>query len=153
MQAVPEAHKEGEEARFESFNRYSFVFLTWIYRKKKKVFVYKYKLILSLALRYLVDLFINKLKTKFNNIFYRMILNTERIHNSFWRNIPVRGKKMSSKVLFVGKKKRRPRPFGHCAPKLWSLATENELKLIIFALNYPTVLVHTKTIIHLSVGR
>ena len=49
----------------------------------KKVFVYKYKLSLSLALLYLVDLFINKLKTKFNNLFYRMILNTKRIHNSF----------------------------------------------------------------------
>ena len=35
------------------------------------------------SLRYLVDFFINKLKTKFNNFFYRMILNTKRIHNSF----------------------------------------------------------------------
>ena len=49
----------------------------------KKFFVYKCKLSLSLALLYLVDLFINKLKTKFNNLFYRMILNTKRIHNSF----------------------------------------------------------------------
>ena len=49
----------------------------------KKFFVYKCKLSLSLALPYLVDLFINKLKTKFNNLFYRMILNTKRIHNSF----------------------------------------------------------------------
>ena len=49
----------------------------------KKFFVYKCKLSLSLALLYLVDLFINKLKTKFNNIFYRIILNTNRIHNSF----------------------------------------------------------------------
>ena len=37
----------------------------------------------GLALLYLVDLFINKLKTKFNNLFYRTILNTKRIHNSF----------------------------------------------------------------------
>ena len=71
----------------------------------------------SLALLYLVDLFINKLKTKFNNLFYRIILNTKRIHNSFWRNLPARAKQMS-KVLVVSKKKRRPRPFGHCAPKL-----------------------------------
>ena len=49
----------------------------------QKFFVYKCKLSLSLALLYLVDLFINKLKTKFNNLFYRMILNTKRIHNSF----------------------------------------------------------------------
>ena len=31
---------------------------------------------------------------------------------------PARAKQMPSKVLFVGKKNRRPRPFGHCAPKL-----------------------------------
>ena len=48
----------------------------------KKFFVYKCKLRLSLALLHLVDLFIHKLKTKFNNLFYRMILNTKRIHNS-----------------------------------------------------------------------
>ena len=35
----------------------------------KKFFVYKRKLSLSLALLYLVDLFINKLKAKFNNLF------------------------------------------------------------------------------------
>ena len=66
---------------------------------------------LSLALLYLVDLFINKLKTKSNNLFYRMSLNTKRIHNSFRRNFPARAKQMPSKVLFVDKKKRRPRPF------------------------------------------
>ena len=50
----------------------------------KKFFVYKCKLSLSLALLYLGDLFINTpLKTKINNLFYRMILNTKIIHNSF----------------------------------------------------------------------
>ena len=33
-----------------------------------------------------------------------------------------------------------------------NLATVFELKIIIFVLNYLTVLVYTKTIIHLSVG-
>ena len=46
----------------------------------------------------------NKLKTKFNNLFYRIILNTNRIHNSFWRNFPARAKQTPSKVLFVAKK-------------------------------------------------
>ena len=59
---------------------------------------------------------------------------------------------MPSKVLFVGKKKRRPRAFGHYATKLLSLVTVFRLKIIIFALNYLTVLVYTKTIFHLSVG-
>ena len=39
-------------------------------KPEKKFFVYKCKLILSLALLYLLDLFINKLKTKFNNLFF-----------------------------------------------------------------------------------
>ena len=84
----------------------------------KKFFVYKCKLSLSLALLYLVDFFINKLKTKFNDLSYRMILNTKRSHNSFWRNFPATAKQMPSKVLFVGKKKPQQRPFGHCAPQL-----------------------------------
>ena len=81
-----------------------------------------------------------------------MILNTKKIHNSFWRNFPARTKQTPWKVLFVAKKKRRLRPFGHRAPKLYSSATINELKIIIFMLNCLTVLVYTKTIIHLSVG-
>ena len=47
---------------------------------------------------------------------------------------------MPSKVLIVGKKKRRQRPPGHYAPKLKSLATVFELKIIIFVLNDLTVL-------------
>ena len=76
------------------------------------------------------------------------ISNTKRIYNSFWGNLPTIAKQMPSKVLFVGKKTRRSQPFGHCAPELQSLATVNELKIIIFELNYLTVLVYTKTIIH-----
>ena len=34
-----------------------------------------------------------------------MILNTKRIHNSFWRNSSTRAKQMPSKILFVGKKR------------------------------------------------
>ena len=79
----------------------------------KKFFVYQCKLSSSLALLYLVDLFINKLKTEFNNLFYRTILNTKRI-----QNVPAKAKQTPSKVLFGAKEKRRPRPFGHRAPKL-----------------------------------
>ena len=57
--------------------------LEFIDKTGEKFVVYKCKLSLILALLYLVALFINKLKTKFNNPFYRMILNTKRIHNSF----------------------------------------------------------------------
>ena len=80
-----------------------------------------------------------------------MILNTKRIHNSFEEISPQELDKCLQKFI-VGKKKRRQRPFGHCAPKLYSLATVNELKMIIFVSNYLNVLVYTKTIIHLNVG-
>ena len=61
--------------------------LEFIDKTGEKGFFYQCKLSLSLALLYLVDLFINKLKTKFNNLFYRTILNTKRIHNT---NFPAR---------------------------------------------------------------
>ena len=49
----------------------------------EKVFSLQMQIKLKSCVTYLVDLFINKLQTKFNNLFYRMILNTKRIHNSF----------------------------------------------------------------------
>ena len=88
--------------------------LEFIDKTGKKVFCLQ----MQIKLKCCVTLFswlvlINKLKTKFNNLFYRIIWNTNRIHNSFWRNFPARAKQTPSKVLFVAKKKRRPRPFGH----------------------------------------
>ena len=59
--------------------------LEFIDETVKKFFVYKVKCKLSLSrlLPHLVDLFINKLKTKLN-FFFRMILKTKRIHNYFF---------------------------------------------------------------------
>ena len=58
--------------------------LEFIDKSGEKVFCLQMQIkLISLALLYLVDLFITKLKTKFNNLFYRIILNTKRIHNSF----------------------------------------------------------------------
>ena len=96
-------HEQGDEIRFGSFYKWTFVCLTFIYRWKrwKKFFVFKCKL--SLALLYLAGMFINKLKTKLNGFFYRMVSNTERIHNPFWRNVPAGTKQMPLKVLFFGK--------------------------------------------------
>ena len=50
---------------------------------EKFIFIYKCKLSLSLALLYLAEFSHNKLKTKFNNSFYRMVLNTKRISTPF----------------------------------------------------------------------
>ena len=57
--------------------------LEFIDKTGEKFFVYRCKLRLSLAILYLVDLFINKLKTKFNDLFYRMILNTKGFTTPF----------------------------------------------------------------------
>ena len=84
----------------------------------KKFFVYKCKLSLSLELLYLVDLFINKLKTKFNNLFLQNDLKYKNNSQILSKKFPARAKQMPSRVLLVCKKKRRPRSFGHCAPKL-----------------------------------
>ena len=148
-QDVPEIHDEGGEIWFGSFNRWSFVCLPWICQWNRwKVSLYKKcKFSLSLALLYLAEFFIN-IKSL---LFYRMVLKTKRIHNSFRRKFPKRTKQKPSKVLFVAKKTWRP--FGHCTPKLLSLATVTELKIVNFVLNYLTVLVYCKTIIiHQSGG-
>ena len=70
-QAVPEIHEEGDKVRFGSFKQVKLCLfdLNLSIKAVKNFFVYKCKLSLSLALLYLVDLFINKLKTKFNNLF------------------------------------------------------------------------------------
>ena len=53
--------------------------LEFIDKTGEKAFCLQTQINLSLALLYLVDLFINNLKTKFYDHFYRMILNTKRI--------------------------------------------------------------------------
>ena len=118
-QAVPEIHEEGDEVRFGIFTQVKLCLfdLNLSIKPVKKFFVYKCKLSLSQSLLYLVDLFINKLKTKFDNLFYRMILNTKRIHNSFEEISPQELEKCLQKFI-VDKKKRRQWLFGHCAPKL-----------------------------------
>ena len=82
-----------------------------------------------------------------------MVLNTKRIHNSFWRNVLERAKRMPSKVLFVGKKRdgRSIIARQNCNEIVGN--SKNELKIIILVLNYLTILLeYAKTIIHLSVG-
>ena len=99
-------HEEGDEIRFGSFYRESFVCLTWIYRWNQwRIFVYKYKL--SLVLLYWNDMLMNKLKTKSNGVLNRMVSKTEsnrRIHNFFGRNVSAKATQMASNVEFVGKK-------------------------------------------------
>ena len=82
-QAVPEIYEEGDEVRFGNFTGKALPSKLESMKPVKKFFVYKFKLSLSLALLYLVDFFINKPKTKFNNLFYRMILITTRRYGAY----------------------------------------------------------------------
>ena len=117
-QAVPEI-SEGDEFCLEVLTGNLCLFdLNLSMKPVKNVFVYKCKLSSSLALLYVAELFINKLKTKFNSFFFsRMVLNTKRINNSFCRNFPGRAKQMPSKIVLSARKSGGLR-FGHCAPKL-----------------------------------
>ena len=76
-----------------------------------------------------------------------MIFNTKRIHNSFWRNFPERAKQILQKFYLLAEEMAVQSLWAKIAMRL--LATVNELKIIIFVLNYLTVFVYTKTI---SVG-
>ena len=55
----------------------------------KKFFVYKCKLSLSLSLPHLVDLFINKLKTRFKNLFLKNDFKYKKNSQLFFFPIPV----------------------------------------------------------------
>ena len=63
-QAVLKIHEESDISRFD---------LNLSMKPVKKFFVCKCKLSLSLAFLYLAELFINKLKTKFNSFFYNEV--------------------------------------------------------------------------------
>ena len=77
-----------------------------------------------------------------------MILNTKIIHNSFWRNFPARAGTNAFKSLVC----RQEKDTAAAVRLLRAKIVIVEFKIIIFVLNYLTVLVYTKTIIHLSVG-
>ena len=81
-----------------------------------------YKMVFKLALPYLCDLcpnfvserssyslrsdlFINKLKTKFNNLFLQNDFKYKKNSRLLLKNFPARAKQMPSNVSFVGKKK------------------------------------------------
>ena len=57
-------------------------------KQVKKFFVYECKLSLSLALLYLVDLFINKLKTKFNNLFLQNYFKYKKNSQLLLKKLP-----------------------------------------------------------------
>ena len=62
--------------------------LEFINKTGKKGFYFQMQISLSLALLYLVDLFVNKLKTKFNDLFYRMILITKKNSQLLLKKLP-----------------------------------------------------------------
>ena len=82
-QAVPKIHEEGDQNSVWNFKQVRLCLFDLnlsMKTEKRNVFVCKCKL--SPALLYLADMFTNKLKTTLN-VFYRIVLNIKRIHNSF----------------------------------------------------------------------
>ena len=71
---------------------------------------------LTLKQQVMPNMFMNKLETKSNGVLIRMVSNTERIPNSFGRNVPAKAKQRPSNVVFVGRK--RDGREGICMPKL-----------------------------------
>ena len=116
-----------------------------------KFFAYKCKLSLSLASLYLIDLFINKLKTKFKS-FLQNYFKYKKNSQLLLKKFPARAKQMPSKVLFVSKKKATAAAFWSLSAKIVIVGNSKWVKIIIFVLSYLTVLAYNKTIIHLSVG-
>ena len=64
-------------------------------------FVFKCKL--SLALLYLADMFINKLKTELNGFFLQNSFKYRKNSQPFLKNVPAGTTQMPLKVLFFGK--------------------------------------------------
>ena len=85
------------------------------------------------------------LKTNFHSIFTEWFQIQKGFTTPFEETSP-----QELNDLFVGKKMRRT--FGHLRAKIVIVGSSNWVKIIIFVPNYLTVLVYTKTIIHLSVG-
>ena len=65
--------------------------LEFIDKTGEEVFCYKFKLSLSLALLYSVDLFINKIKTKFNNLFLQNDFKYKKNSQLLLKKFPRKG--------------------------------------------------------------
>ena len=114
----------------------------------KNFFVCKCKLSLSLALLSLVDLLINKLKTKFNNLFLQNDFKYKNNSQLLLKKFPHKSWTNAFKSFVCRQEKATAMAVRLLRAKIVIV----EFKIIIFVLNYLTVLVYTKTIIHLSVG-
>ena len=87
-------------------------------------------------------MFTNKLKTRFNSFLQNGFKYKKNSQFTFQEIFPQELNKCLQK-FYLPVRKRDGRQFDHYASKL---ATVNELKIIIFVLNYLTVLIYTKTI-------
>ena len=70
-----------------------------------------------------------------------MVLNTKRIHNSFWKKFPRKNETNSFKSCIC--RQENAAAVRSSRPKIVIVDNSNELKIIIFLLNYLTVLVYT----------
>ena len=103
------------------------------------------------ALLYIVDLFINELKTKFNNIFLQNDFKYQKNSQLVFQEISSQELNKCFQEFFFCRQEKAT------TAAVPSFARQNcnhwqQLKMIIFVLNYLTVLVYTKTIIFTSVS-
>ena len=113
----------------------------------KTFVIYKSKLSSTL----LAELFINRLKTKFNSVFLQNGFKYKG--GTAFDEISLEElNKIMLSTFIVGKKMRRPLVWSLRAKIVIVGNSKNELKIIIFVLNYLTVVVYSKTVICLSVG-
>ena len=89
-------------------------------------------------------MFTNRLKTRLTFFFFQNGFKNKENSQPF-EEISLEEFNKCLQQLYLSVRKRDGRRFGHYAPKLLSLTTVNELKIIIFVFNYLTVLVYTKT--------
>ena len=122
--------------------------LEFIDKTGEKFFVYKCKLSFKSALLYLHDLFINKLKTKCNNLFLQNDFKYKNNSQLLLKKFPHK----SWTNAFKSFVRRQEKATAMAVQLLRAKIVIVGFKIIIFVLNYLTVLVYTKTIIHLSVG-
>ena len=81
-----------------------------------------------------------------------MILNTKGTHNSFWRNFPATPQTNAFKSFSCRQEKATAAAARSLRAKIVIVSHSIWVKIVVFVLNYLTVLVYTKTIIHLGVG-
>ena len=97
------------------------VSLTWMYIDETVKNVFCLQLQIKSCIILICVHVHNKHKTKLNGAFHRTVLNTETIHNCFWRNLPTRARSANVLKSFILLVRKQQDQSVICAQKLKSL--------------------------------